>query len=120
MQTVQNLKDLILNQGEYCYLYEKQKYYARNFKLRVPKFMPNVPQKGSRKNFNKNIFINDAACKPNVSSSISTQGFVTVPRSPNCSLQHKADKYGWVYPGLQLTCNCMNNNIRDLNIIDSV
>ncbi len=120
MQTVKNLKDLMFNQGEYAYLYEKQKYYAKNFKVRVPKLMPKVPKNGSKVLFNKNIFINDAACKPNVFNSITTQGYITIPRSPNCSLQHKADKYGWIYPNLQLTCNCMNNNIRDLNIIDSV
>ena len=120
MQTVKNLKDLLINHAEYAYVYEKQKYYARSFKVRVPKLMPKVPRVGSKISFNKNIFINDAACKPNVSNSIYTQGYITIPRSPNCNLHHKADRHSWIHPETQLTCNCMNNNIRDLNIVDSV
>ena len=60
MKTVQNLKDLMINQGEYCYLYEKQLFYSREFKIIVPKFMPKVAKKGTTKKFNKNIFVNDS------------------------------------------------------------
>lgn len=116
---IHNITDLKLNQNEYCYLTNTDYHSAGSFHVRVPKLMP-LMLSPSTKVFNKNIFVNDSACKPSVGNSVSTQTYITVKRSPNCSLAHKADKYGIVYAGTKITCTCMNGNFKDLIITDSL
>lgn len=116
---IQHLTDLKLNQNEYCYLTNTDHYSADSFQIRVPKLMPlMIP--ASTKVFNKNIFVNDSACKPAVANSVTTLDHITVRRSPNCSLAHKADKNGIVYAGTRITCTCMHGNFKDLIITDSL
>lgn len=116
---IQNVTDFKLNQNEYCFTVSAQHYSSGTFNIRVPKLMPMlIPS--ARKIFNKNILINDSACKPFVNNSVTTQNYITVRRSPNCSLAHKADIYGIVHANTGVTCTCMNGNIKDLILTDSL
>ncbi len=113
------LTDITLNQNEYCYLASKQHSSNSSFKVIVPKLMSMITG-GSRLAFSSWYNDNDPSCQINFSHYVQTQNYITVKRSPNCSLSHKADKYGYLAKGTRLTCSCMNGNIKDLVIIDAV
>lgn len=119
---VNALEDMAIMENEFCFTVEKQYWGNGSFTVTIPKLMPLMG--GSIKtvtsNFNNNIFINDAACKPVTSNSMSTQGFITVPRSPNCSLEHKKSGIDELIPsGTRLVCSCMNKNYKNMTITDS-
>lgn len=114
-----NLTDLQINQIEYCYMTSSQHYSSTSIQVRVPKLMPMLLP-SSTKVFNKNILINDNSCRPHVRNSIKTQSYITVKRSPNCSLAHKADINGIVAAGTNVSCTCMNGNIKDMIVTDSL
>lgn len=109
---------ITLDTYEYCFLVEPTHYLSAQFKVRLPKLVPNGSNTNtiSTSNFNKKIFVNTTS--PTVSN-ISTQNFLTVPRSTNCSLFHLANPLTGIIPkGTRFRCNCYNNNINDLTIID--
>ena len=114
-----SVTNLQINPIEYCYTTKSQHYTSSTFQVRIPKLMP-LMLPASTKIFNKNILINDKQCKPNIKNSVKTQSYITVKRSPNCSLEHKADASGMVPAGTAVSCTCMNGNIKDMILTDSL
>jgi len=114
---IENVTELKLDQNENCFTTVRQHYNDTYYGIRVPKIMPMLLPTAN-KVFNKNIIINDSACKPQISNSIRTQQHITIRRSANCSLAHKADKYGYVSENTPVTCTCLNGNIKNLVLTD--
>lgn len=106
-----------LNQNEYCFMHGRHYYNSSNIQTVIPKLMTDIPAQTSEY-FNRNIFVNASECKPVSDSKVFFQHYITVPRSQQCSLADKADKNGYVADGTKVICLCMNNNIKDLRIID--
>jgi len=125
MSNIANVSELELQNTEYCYLVGNQKYYNTTFMVKIPRIMPNVSKKG-RESFNKNILVNAPDCKPSVSSSIYTYDYITIKRSPQCSLEDIATIYARpsdTYPtiirsGTKLRCSCTNGDYKTLTIVD--
>jgi hypothetical protein len=114
---IQNVTELKLDQNENCFTAINQHYNDTYYGIKVPKIMPMLLPKAN-KVFNKNILINDASCKPSINGSVSTQEYITVRRSANCSLAHKANIYGIVSANTPVTCTCLNGNIKNLVLTD--
>lgn len=114
---ISNTSDITLNQNEYAFVVGKQHYTSRYIKVRIPKLMPDLINK-KREYFNRNIFVNDIWCRPNVNRKIELQDYITVKRSSQCSLIDLADENGYIPDGARVLCLCMNGNYRDMLIID--
>lgn len=112
-----SLSPIQLEQNEYCIMTSSQYHNSSYIDVKLPKLMTDI-QSARTAYFNKNIFINAKECKPSVSSTISLQDHLSIPRSQQCSLQSRADEYGIVPQGTRLIARCMNGNIKDLRIID--
>lgn len=127
MMSIENVSELELQNTEYCYLVGNQKYTNSSFMVKVPRIMPNISKKG-RDSFNKNILVNATDCKPSVVSSIYMYDYITVKRSPQCSLQGVAtiyerprDEYPTIIrSGTKLKCLCTNGDYKSLTIVDYV
>lgn len=120
MINFQNISDVSLSQNEFCSLVGYQYYANTTFKLRIPKLMPSVTSPMNDP-FNKNILVNASDCKPSVNNTLRVQNYITVQRSPQCSLAHKIVNIRNEVPdGLGITCLCMNGNYKDMAIVDSL
>lgn len=117
-----NLETIEVLQNEFCYLVTSQYYLNSSFYVRMPKLMPLVGASINRNTiqFNNNIFVNDSSCKPSVSSSVTIQGFITIRRAPNCSLEHKKVGIEELVPnGTRVVCECLNGNWKNMSITDA-
>jgi len=119
MVDVKNITDVTLSQNEYGFLVGKQYYANSTFAITIPKLMPNVT-KPNTEPFNRNILVNAKDCKPSVGNSIKVQNYITVKRSPNCTLLHKAGRDYIVPSGTRVECLCTNNNYKNIQIIDAL
>ena len=120
MVKIANVSDIALAQYEYCFLKGDQYFNSSSFHVKIPKLMPSVTPKQTEP-FNKNILVNASTCKPSVNGSIKVQDYVTIKRSRQCSLYHKIGNIkDEVLDGTGVTCLCMNNNYKDIRIIDSL
>lgn len=119
MTFVNTISPITLNQNEYCFLTSRQYYDRREFQVRIPKLMSDISQ-SKTEYFNRNIFVNASKCKPVAKQTLQTQDYITVRKSDQCSLKPVADINGYVAKGTRVTCICMNNNIKDMRIIDSM
>ena len=120
MSEIQNIGDVVLSQNEYCFLVGWQYYNNSSFHVTIPKLMPSVTTPRTEP-FNKNILVNAKECKPTVDNTMKVQNYVTIKRSNQCSLYHKiGNEKGQVPSGTGVTCLCMNNNYKDMRIIDSL
>lgn len=114
-----SISPIQLNQHEYCIMTTAQMYNSNSIRITIPKLMTDIsPMKSVY--FNKNIFLNAPECRPAVDSRISLQQHITIPRSQQCSLGSRADEYGIVPAGTKLICMCMNNNVKDLRVVDVI
>lgn len=106
-----------LDKNEYCITTAPAHYTSKSFKVKFPKLMSELSS-ANKEVFNRNIFLNDKPCKPVSANSVSLLNYITVERSEQCSLIAVADINGIVPAGTTLVCLCMNNNIKDMKIID--
>lgn len=119
MTFVNSISPITLNQNEYCFLTSSQWYNSPSFRVRIPKLMSNIPQ-ARTEYFNRNIFVNASTCRPLSATSVTCQDYITVQKSDQCSLYGISDINGFVPKNTRLTCLCMNNNIKDMRIIDTM
>lgn len=85
-----------------------------SLQLYIPKLMPDISQgrpKSTTVQLNKSCFINDKKCEPPVSSSISTQNYITVPPQDNRTFQDPI-----FYPGSRVYVEVHNRNPDNLFI----
>ena len=116
-ETIQDTSDITLNQNEYAFLVGDQLYYESYMKVRIPKLMPDLIGSG-KEVFNRKIFLNADKCMPVSNKEVQIQDYITVKRSNQCSLADRANKAGFVPDGTRVICLCMNNDYRDMLIID--
>lgn len=120
MVDVKNITDISLSYNETCFLVGWQYFNNSYFRLKIPKLMPSVTPSRVEP-FNRNILVNAPDCKPLIGNTISVQNFVTIKRSPQCSLFDRiANDNNEVPDGTGVTCLCLNNNYKDITIIDSL
>ena len=117
---IEAMTSLKLNDIEYCFLVGDQPSSNTEFRVRNPKLTPFI--QGNMTGilnhvFNSSIFNNASQCKPTVDRKISTQNFITIKKSNNCSLEHLAVN-GYIPHNTRVRCICNNNNINDMIIID--
>lgn len=83
---------------------------SKLFRIRIPKWMVNIDKEKQRIGFNNNIFVNDSSCKVTPSASVTTQNYITVPRTPNCDLTHVStiDEFGnrIIPDNTSVICSC--------------
>lgn len=109
-----------LNLNEYCVLQGTQYYNNRYLDIKIPKLMTDVTPP-MRESFNRNILVNAPACKPVIDNFIRVKDSISVKRSSQCSLHENIiDQYGNIPDGLGLICSCVNNNYKNMIIIDSI
>lgn len=114
-----SIPNIAIQQVEYGILVEPTHYSSKTFKIKLPKLMPILIAE-QKIIYNRNVIINDTACKPTVGNSVKAQTYITVKRSTSCNLRDKANIAGIVPEGTTLTLTCMNGNIKDMIITDSV
>lgn len=121
MLDVNNTTNTALSKHEYGFLVGRHYYKSKTFSIKIPKLMPNVTGPGTE-TFNRNIFVNAAACKPSVSSTIKVQNYITATRSRQCSLYEKIDNFidMTVPNGLGVVCQSTNNNYKEITVIDHI
>ena len=117
----ENVGDISLSQTEYCFLVGRQYAGNKYFKIKIPRLMPNVLSHRVE-TFNRNILVNAKECKPSVNSIITTQNFITVERSAQCSLFSRIDneEYETIPSGVGVICTCTSGNYRDMKITDVI
>jgi hypothetical protein len=118
------MQDIKLNNTEYLFLVGKQSESAKSYKVRSNKLMPKVAKgskaKATSTSVKGNMIINDKKCKPKPAKKMKTLNYITVKRSPNCSLKHIMNQKTLIIPsGKRVVASCQNNDIRELMIIDS-
>lgn len=106
------LDDVELSHFEYCFLVNTSSPSASSFMVHFPKLMPLVSpsDQSVRQTIPTNIFANAADCKPSVSSSVNTQGFIRVNRFRDANLSHKPLVMN---KGERFIAVFMDGNIRD-------
>ena len=120
MINFKNVSDISLDQNEYCVLHGSQKYNNSSFRVRIPKLMTNVTSHMNDP-FNRNIFVNAKDCKPSINTSLTVKDYITIKKSPQCSLSHNViNDYGDLPNNLGVICLCVNGNYRNMIITDSI
>lgn len=117
---IQNgLLDFNLNEEENGVLVEATPYSSEEFKMYIPRLMPNISKNSgkTRISFDRNIFLNASECKPSVNSNISTQGFITIKKFRTISLIYIATK-GIIAAGTKFKLKVMGKNVDQIFISD--
>ena len=115
-----NTSDMDINLNEYCVLQGTQYYNNNYLNIKIPKLMTDVTPP-MRETFNRNILVNSPNCKPSIDNSIRVKDYISVKRSSQCNLSTNIiDEHGNIPNGLGLICSCVNNNYRNMIIIDSI
>lgn len=79
-------------------------------RIRIPRLMVKIAHEKERIYFDTNIFVNDTDCKIYPANNITTQNFITVPKSSTCDLSHVAVKVDdeYIIPeNTPLICMCL-------------
>ena len=109
-----------LNLNEYCILHGTQHYNKAYLDIEIPKLMTDVTYP-MKETFNRNILINASSCKPVIENNIRVKNYISVKRSSQCSLHNNiVDQHGNIPDKLGLICSCINNNYRNMIIIDAI
>lgn len=58
------------------------------FRIRIPRLMVNITKDKQRAYIDNTIFLNASECMVHPAHTISTQNYITIPRTPNCNLNH--------------------------------
>lgn len=117
---IQNgLLDFNLNEEENGVLVEGTRYSAESFKMYIPRLMPNISRsnKSTRVSFDRNIFLNGSDCKPNVNSSVTTQGYISIKKYRTISLIYIATN-GIIAAGTKFKLKVMGKNVDQIFISD--
>lgn len=88
------LNEIQICSTEYAYLLEGAPITAKQFKVRIPKLMPELPA-GSAQNgtisINKSLFVNDGACKVPMGGSVSTRNYIIAKSKCDYETVHKGE-----------------------------
>jgi hypothetical protein len=92
------------------------------FRIRIPRLMVKINHEKERIRFNTHIFVNDTKCKVHPVSNLTTQNYITVPKSVNCNLSHIATEIindvAYIPENTPVTIACFYDNNKMI-IIDS-
>ena len=115
----ESLEQLELNPTEYCFVMEDTPSSSSTFKVFIPKLLPsssyNVKPVITKEIMSNSIFINDPSNKPSTSNIISVQNFITLKRFKNCWFRFAPST---ILQGTRLVCKIIDNNIRNIGLID--
>lgn len=104
------MKDpLLLNPVEFVKTVGEHHIDDTEFRIRIPRWMIDTDSYPKRINYNNNIFVNASDCKVYPSSSVTTQNYITVPKTPNCDLSSVSVKVGdeYIVPdNTSVVCTC--------------
>lgn len=119
---IRGLEEVDVNHFEYGFLTTDTSYSAGSFQLHFPKLMPQAGPSDKKVNtvINNNILVNSPDCKPQSKSTVTTQGFLTIPRFQSADLKFKADSSGIVRQGSRFIVVVMDHNIRDMYVTDNI
>lgn len=116
----QNLEEISLEGVEYAHLAERQFHFHHEFKVHIPKIMPDIPF-GTATSWTEgvdgSIFMNAQACGIKVNTTITCQNFLTRPRYPrliDSYFKHRADIELKLNPGTVFIANPLNSNYSDI------
>jgi hypothetical protein len=85
---INNIKDIEINQLEYCIVAEKTMLPAETVKVKIPKL--NVSTSKATNRANSSILVNDSSCKPQVSDSIKLSDCIIVKTFSGLELSKSA------------------------------
>ena len=121
MSFINCLTEYEIFENEYAHLMINTHKDSPTFLVYMPKLMATFPMGMptiSSANINTNIFVNDSACKPSVSGSVTTQNFLTMGRYIQRDFKPRADAANILHRGNIFIIRVMEKNIRDMAIID--
>lgn len=113
---VKNIKPCEVHENEICTIMEKASPSSNKFKVHIINLMPLITpsKKSSNAKIDKKIFINDDGCVPSFDSSVSLQGFISVPKYKTASFSG-LDK---IEEGMRFICNPLMKNVSHIYMTD--
>lgn len=114
-----NLEEISFEGSEYAHLAERKFHGSSEFKVHIPKIMPDIPFGAATswtEGVDADIFANEKSCKIKCATTISCQNYVTCSRYPRMIdkyFLHRADPELKLNIGDIFIGNPMNSDYRD-------
>lgn len=110
--------DPVLGDIEVGFMVGTHEIDARTFAVYLPKLMPMIEFSDTRERskapINKSIFVNEESTRPDLSSTVTVQNFITAILYPNRTTDHSSNrdvKNKRIGPGNRMILNFFDGNI---------